>query len=354
MVKIGDWSYSIYLWHWPFIVFAVYLWPLVPYAPIVAALAAMAPALASYRWVEQPIRALPVDGKRRVAALISASLIPPILLAGVVGFSASRYWLPRFQTGDIPVAHDGDTDWTDFFIYLEDAYYPCANTAIRDNALEWEGIARCRQSKPSSDVDVALVGDSHAEHLFLGLAEAFPETNIAFYILSTLPIEDGAAMSQIIDEVASDPATGTVVVNAAWANRGVPTAELTDTLRTLTSAGKRVFVTDDVPVYPFDAKECKYRKSPWIPTSNCSQDYSRFKEAYSQYFPALQASVQAVPGVELLIATRYFCNDESCDMTKDGQLMYRDSNHLNNIGSRYLASRLMEDNPSLKEALNRR
>jgi len=48
-------------------------------------------------------------------------------------------------------------------------------------------MTRYRQSR-SGEVDVVVVGDSHAEHLFVGLAEAAPEKNAAFYISGGLPI----------------------------------------------------------------------------------------------------------------------------------------------------------------------
>ena len=38
-------------------------------------------------------------------------------------------------------------------------------------------------------------------------------------------------------------------------------------------------------------------------------------------------------------------------MTHDGELLYRDDNHLNDNGSRYLAKRLIQDNSQLKTAL---
>src|SRR5437588_603692 len=52
MVKVGDWSYSIYLWHWPCIVFAVVLWPTASHAGAIAAGVSLVPALASYAFVE--------------------------------------------------------------------------------------------------------------------------------------------------------------------------------------------------------------------------------------------------------------------------------------------------------------
>jgi peptidoglycan/LPS O-acetylase OafA/YrhL len=91
MVKIGDWSYSIYLWHWPLIVFALILWPHASFARILAVLLSLLPALGSYRWVEQPIRRLPPLATRRTFALVGAVVSPVILLAAAVDFASDHY-----------------------------------------------------------------------------------------------------------------------------------------------------------------------------------------------------------------------------------------------------------------------
>jgi len=53
---LGQISYGLYLWHWPFIVFARVLWPDTAWAPLLGAVLSIAPAAASYLWLEQPLR----------------------------------------------------------------------------------------------------------------------------------------------------------------------------------------------------------------------------------------------------------------------------------------------------------
>ena len=137
IVKVGDCSYSIYLWHWPLRVFAVHLWPGKPFVAAIAATLSILPAAASYRWVEQPLRRLPPLTRRRTFALVSAVVCPSILLAATLGIAANDFWLPRYRSGAIPITHPGDTEWTDFYLFLRKTYYPCSDQPIRDGAPKW-------------------------------------------------------------------------------------------------------------------------------------------------------------------------------------------------------------------------
>ena len=353
MVKVGDWSYSIYLWHWPLRVFAVYLlWPQIPYVAALAATLSILPAVASYRWIEQPLRRLPPMTRPRTLALVAVVVSPSILLAATLGLAADGYWLPRYKSGAVPITHEGDTGWTEFS-RLWVTYYPCSDQAFRDGTLKRKGRTGCRQSKPASRIDVALVGDSHAEHLFFGLAEALPDKNIVYYVLDALPVRSVTGMDRIIEDVAPDPEIGTVIVTAAWAGRGVPRDELVRTLEAFSSRGKAVFVTDDVPNFAFDAVACKYRRAPILPFAECSEDRKVFEAQRATYYPELRAAVGEVPGVELLNTAEYFCDNYVCSMNKGNTLLYRDPTHLNNLGSRFLANRMLADFPQFRSALIR-
>ncbi len=57
LVRLGDLSYSWYLWHWPVIVFTRILWPGSAVAVTSAALVSLLPAWLSYRFLERPLRA---------------------------------------------------------------------------------------------------------------------------------------------------------------------------------------------------------------------------------------------------------------------------------------------------------
>jgi len=212
------------------------------------------------------------------------------------------------------------------------------------------GIIRCSQSKPGSHIDVALIGDSHAEHLFLGLAEALPDKNVVYYIRG-IPVRSVSGMDQIIDHVAPDPAIGTVILTAERVVRGVAQDELVKTLENFRSKGKAVFVTDDVPTFDFEAEACKYRIAPILPSPQCSEDRKLFDAAHATYSPQLRDAVSKVPGVQLLNTAEYFCDNSVCSMNKGEALLYRDTNHLNNIGSSVLSTGCLPTSPQFRAAV---
>ena len=355
VVKVGDWSYSIYLWHWPLVVFAVHLWPDVGFALLGAATLSFLPAVASYRWVEDPLRRLAPMTRPRTLALVAAVVSPAILLAATVGLAADRYWLPRYKSGAVPITHQGDTGWTDWDAYLRKTYHPCTHQAIRDAALKWKGISNCHQSKPGSRIDVAVVGDSHAEAFFLGLADVSPDKNIVYYSSRGVPIRFATGYyDRVIEAVASDPTIKTVILTSLWAVHGVPIDGLVDTFQAFTSRSKAVFVTDDVPVFQyFDPVGCKYRVAPILPFPKCSENRHVFDAAYAQYYPKLRAAVDRVPGVQLLYTAKYFCDNYVCSMNKGDILLYRDSNHVNNVGSRFLVNHMLADYAAFRTAMTR-
>jgi peptidoglycan/LPS O-acetylase OafA/YrhL len=352
LTRIGDCSYSVYLWHWPFIVFAALLWPEASHAPLAAAIVSLGPALASYRWVEQPFRKLDGLGRPRLAGLAAAVVVAPIVVAAAVGSAATYYWTPRYEASDIEVVNDGDIGQTAWHHYLRDAFHPCTPTAIREHALTAEGVRRCQQSKPGPDVSLAVIGDSHAEHLFLGLAEALPEHNVAYYIRDDALVMSDPDVARIVEHVAASTAIKTVVVSTLWNVRGVRGRELSATLNLLSRSGKSVFVTDDVPSFPFEPFGCKYRRGLLRPT-RCSMDVDRFRRTYAGYYPELLASVRRVPKARMVNTARYFCDRTGCDMSRSGLLLYRDRDHLNMHGSRFLAAKMLHDYPALAAAAER-
>lgn len=354
MVLIGDWSYSIYLWHWPLIVLATAVWPHAQHVAVVAAAVSFVPAVASYYWLEQPIRALSITRGPKLAALIAATLVPPLALAGALWWSATAYWTPRYESGQIPVAFQGDIGQTDFHRYVQAGSTPCTPESIREHAPTWEDMVRCYQSKPGTDVDIALVGDSHAEHLFPGLAAALPDLNVAYYIVGDAPTRQNADFARILDAISASKTITGVILSARWDTRGVPTEGLKDTLETLRGDGSRVvFVTDDVPVFPFDPFRCKF-SAPLLAPPQCSMEAERFWAVRDSFSGPLEEVVRAVPGVELVDIGKFLCSEQTCDMTRGHELLYRDPNHLNLNGSRYVAARMLAENPRMADALSGR
>lgn len=49
----------------------------------------------------------------------------------------------------------------------------------------------------------------------------------------------------------------------------------------------------------------------------------------------------------MLATRRYFCDSMVCSMVRDGQLLYRDDNHLNIAGSLLVGRKVVADNEGI-------
>ena len=96
----GDISYSLYLWHWPIIMFTPYLTGRPSQAPVMALLLVLSIAVAdaSKRWIEDPFRRLgsaaaphPLRQRRRLGLASGAAVVIVALLSsGAVGYAVEK------------------------------------------------------------------------------------------------------------------------------------------------------------------------------------------------------------------------------------------------------------------------
>lgn len=157
LIYIGDRSYSIYLWHWPLIVFASSLWPDGRWTVPAAALS-LIPALASYRWVERPVRSLQLTSPRQLAPLGAALVSIPLIMSGsLLVLAKNDFWSPeiRHYRASLNLWHAGLVAGCD--------------TTIPQNQRP---PGECVWNGSRTGAPIYLVGDSNADHFSEAIVRA--------------------------------------------------------------------------------------------------------------------------------------------------------------------------------------
>lgn len=337
LVGIGLVSYSAYLWHHPLFAFARHVSVVEPGAVVFCLLAAVSFALAylSWRVVETPFRCKERFSRRQIASygLVGSACILCIGLAG--HFSGG--FIDRFET-----KLEGDVGHLEFYSHIDARYHDCEPASIASEALSWNHYLRCKQSRQGQP-QVILLGDSHAEHLFIGLAEKWTDLNVVYYIQGGAPYVSNPQFQTIFDEILNNETPQTVILTMHYVTKLSDSdtlyREFSETVDRLQAAHKKVILVGDIPRYqvqPFTCKLSTFNKACYM--SRAESDLQR-----SIYHSALQklGRAKGVPFVDLYAP---LCNQRSCSMVHGNAVVYRDRNHLNVLGSRligdYLASQL--------------
>lgn len=349
MVWLGLISYPIYLWHWPLFSFAYILCGGVPGHGVRLAivLASVCLAWLTYRFLEQPL-ARGGHFNRKTLALAVAMIV-----VGLAGFCT-------FEEGGFPgrIPSESKRQYPEPVDRLQSKHFSDSTkpSFIRtDDFFDFSG-------RHFDQAQIAVIGDSHANRLYLGLA---PDTRLAvanmgrgscppFLGVSIIgrdyfahPCEPGD--DEYLRYVKNDPRIGTIVIGARFVEYENATMErggrkvsfsraMGDTLDFLGASGKTIVVALDVP----DLSAACYKHE--FPVWRARPSDARACTISAQGYLAQTRDVrEAVAGrnVGVFDPTSLFCKNGRCGEIDDRSYLYVfDGNHLNALGTRRVGQAL--------------
>lgn len=327
LVGIGAISYSLYLVHWPLIVFARtwLLRELNLFESAVIVLASFGLAYLQWRFIETPFRH-PRAQKRQIKVFAAAGGV----LAALAAFAATGILLkglpqrmPDYHVTQI--AQGGPKSWLDGRCFL-----------INQSASAWGG-QDCVRTKGTRE-NALLWGDSFAAHYILGILKNQDRLthNLVQYTFAGCPPVLGyrsfarpgcEGFNQHVFDVIKDYDIKVVIIAARWdqlRQRGL--TGLAETVSRIRATGAKVYVIGQSPMFSFDTSVMSYRKAGVDGTGHASWYFS-FDPRINQH---LKGEVGAAAFID---PTQTFCRERRCDYMRDGHLLFDDYGHFSAYGS---------------------
>jgi peptidoglycan/LPS O-acetylase OafA/YrhL len=350
VVFIGLISYSLYLWHWPFIVFyrigtfageGSIGWQ--AQAGLIAV--SLVAAVISWKFIEQPFRSRKGHAfftRQRLFALAGASSAV-LAVAFAIGWFNGGYAM-RFSPEMLKIAQysSTSTQW---------AHSPCYLGGYAGKSIDKTGP--CFTRDPKKKHHYLLTGDSQAAHFAYGLRDAFPDLDIkSISSVSCRPVmtpsikkENCRWMANYVyqEYMKSADKNLTFILSGAWGG-GDETAQqwqmeqLANTIDLIHSKGANVIVFGQSPYYSVDFPRLMAfsEKRP-----NLLEDHlerwrvERAEENISK--------VAASKGVKFVSLYEILCPEKKCKTTlENGVPMFVDRGHFSDEGAAWMAQQLKE------------
>jgi len=152
---------------------------------------------------------------------------------------------------------------------MSEHFQECGDSQWEKRVTEGFVQSRCLRTHDYK-TGYILAGDSHAEHLLIGLTASSPGASFAYATRVGLPLLSNLGFFQFFEAVAQDQSIRGVILSAHWASKlqsMTPSnfsRDLNDTLTYLAQHVKEVYLFDDVPIFPFNAQRCAYADRLWL------------------------------------------------------------------------------------------
>jgi peptidoglycan/LPS O-acetylase OafA/YrhL len=370
IVFVGLISYSLYLWHWPILVFMKYVYSSdLPWIGTVCGLLlALALSVLSWRFVEVPLRDRRNLSRRTVFVTAAASMA--LITAVSTAIVRSKGLPQRFDQETLRIVGAADDS--------SEETRECLNRSPEDVVLK-----RLCQSGVRTDADPSFLvwGDSHAAALMPavdaaasanGLSGLFAGQAACPPLVGVTRPDEGAYYrcrefnDAVLNLVTSMPSLKTVVLAARWSissdstrykgEYGKPVFIVDDdsakpgieenkatfsrgfrrTLSALRDANKSVVVVGPIPeVGRFVPRVLALQHAIAGIELSLAPTYSEFRERQSYVIPTLEAFSTEF-GFRLVYPHQALCTRIVCRVEDDGFPLYSDDDHLTATAARSL------------------
>ncbi|MBG6223710.1 peptidoglycan/LPS O-acetylase OafA/YrhL [Arthrobacter sp. CAN_A2] len=365
LVRVGDLSYALYLWHWPVLVLAL-VWRDRPSPGILGGFIVIAVSLVlaylTMRFVERPMRALAWADKRRRRAVMVLAVTVALVAAPLAGW---QHVITQ-QARDIAANADTNNPGALVLDPLLDLSAPegvppipattemskeyfqldrvCAGEDEPDDALI---RSECYViTPPSTPVrDIIVVGDSHSQQWSVPLAAMAQERGwkMTFVLLGGCKYGTGpegrtpeceqwnAAVTDYVLEQSPDLVYTVGTVARSDDPQDVLPAGFAQTVRMLDDRGIRVAAVRDNPRFETSRVLCVETQGAESPACNPARAATLGDQ------PPVAELLEQAPNVAFLDFTDYLCRDETCPAVVGNVFVYIDANH---VSATYLRSML--------------
>ncbi|UWR39465.1 acyltransferase (plasmid) [Sulfitobacter sp. W074] len=347
---VGNISYSLYLWHWPFLAFGL----LAPYSlwanPVVSICSAFLAAILSYHFVEQPFQRVKTPQPKLwhfAGAFASVLCVIALVAAG------NSY---RKSSGGSRIEAAMHPE----FLALPGSGLPFNPTCVVDG--------RSRQLKPDTfdnctfaplareEKTLWAMGDSHAGHLQGALLRLREDYGYGVHLVETpgksFPVVEAggfAPRSKLFQEVQRNWKPGDIVVlSRLYFSRTDPLSvrqtfgrwieEVGSFADELERLGIGLLLVGPPPMFMFeDIRAC-------VPDDelSCSIDRSRLEELTDIVHRDLSRLAGRHENAEFIDIFSKLCPPTSkvCSPNQDGYFIFRDRDHLNVEGAAQISQHL--------------
>ena len=355
LVRMGQLSFSLYLWHWPMLVFMKMRGIALSPPVFVAFLAALfLVSWLSWRFVEMPLRRQEPIGLPKVAGYWYA--LPALAFVGLgIASFATQGFSQRFsgELGELMSSYSSERDLARRCSVRQ------GERAMIDVAHLGTDCAFGDVSQPAASV--ILYGDSHANHFkpFVdalardaGLKAVYSVMGSCAPVTNAERAHDGIAglecarRNRSVEEQAGRYRF--VVLSGVW-RPGADPAQWEDALlrtaRNVVAQGAVPIVFKDSPWSTIDRSQCVLKRARgWLPAAtDCEIPRSEVELAGAAADRAIERVGQLVPVMRIVDPKLVMCDAARCRTSQGNTAFYRDSNHLNAQASEMLGRRWLAD-----------